>query len=87
MGKVSMALGLGVGYVLGTRAGRERFEELKKTGARLVQRPEVQQAKERIRTVASERLPVNGARSEPRTSAETGPRRLSMNDSGQADSG
>jgi hypothetical protein len=29
-GKILFVVGLGVGYVLGTRAGRERYEELKK---------------------------------------------------------
>jgi hypothetical protein len=29
-GKILLVVGLGIGYVLGTRAGRERYEELKK---------------------------------------------------------
>ncbi|GAA3937656.1 hypothetical protein [Microbacterium soli] len=28
-GKVGLVVGLGVGYVLGTRAGRERYEQIK----------------------------------------------------------
>ena len=28
-GKVGLVIGLGVGYVLGTRAGRERYEQIK----------------------------------------------------------
>lgn len=28
-GKIGLAVGLGVGYVLGTRAGRERYEQIK----------------------------------------------------------
>jgi len=68
MGKMSMALGFGVGYLLGTRAGRERFDELKRTGEKVVQRPEVQQARERIMMVASEKLPINGAGAEPHRS-------------------
>ena len=27
-GKVGLVIGLGVGYVLGTRAGRERYEQI-----------------------------------------------------------
>ena len=29
-GKIGLVVGLGVGYVLGTRAGRERYEPIKK---------------------------------------------------------
>ena len=29
-GKIGIVVGLGVGYVLGTRAGRERYEQIKK---------------------------------------------------------
>ncbi|MDR6866886.1 hypothetical protein J2Y69_001485 [Microbacterium resistens] len=29
-GKIGLVVGLGVGYVLGTRAGRERYEQIKK---------------------------------------------------------
>lgn len=28
-GKIGLVVGLGVGYVLGTRAGRERYEQIK----------------------------------------------------------
>lgn len=28
-GKVGLVIGLGIGYVLGTRAGRERYEQIK----------------------------------------------------------
>ena len=52
MGKLSMALGLGVGYVLGAQAGRARYEQIKQAAARLVERPEVQQALEKARTAA-----------------------------------
>ncbi|MGO1412174.1 MAG: hypothetical protein ACTHU7_12150 [Microbacterium sp.] len=34
-GKVGLVIGLGVGYVLGTRAGRQRYEQIK-TGAEKV---------------------------------------------------
>lgn len=30
-GKVGLVLGFGIGYVLGTRAGRKRYEQIKKT--------------------------------------------------------
>lgn len=44
MGKLSLALGLGVGYVLGTRAGRARYEQIQQAAANLAGRPEVQDA-------------------------------------------
>lgn len=56
MGKVTAVLALGVGYVLGTRAGRERYEQLKQTAAKVGQRPETQRAQERIKAVAGEKL-------------------------------
>lgn len=49
MGKLSLALGIGVGYVLGTRAGRERYEQIQQATARLTGRPEVQQAVGKVR--------------------------------------
>ncbi|MBS1673811.1 MAG: hypothetical protein JSS74_07585 [Actinobacteria bacterium] len=34
-GKIGLVVGLGVGYVLGTRAGRERYEQIKKQWLKL----------------------------------------------------
>jgi hypothetical protein len=56
MGKLSLGLGLGVGYVLGARAGRARFEQIKKSAAGLAERPEVQQALEKVRAAAPAQL-------------------------------
>ena len=41
-GKILLVVGLGVGYVLGTRAGREKYEEIKKTANKLWNDPRVQ---------------------------------------------
>ena len=30
-GKILLVVGLGVGYILGTRAGRERYEQIRRT--------------------------------------------------------
>jgi hypothetical protein len=38
------AVGLGVGYILGTRAGRERYEQLVKLAHKAADSPAVQQA-------------------------------------------
>jgi hypothetical protein len=52
MGKLSFAIGLGVGYVLGAQAGRARYEQIKQAAAELVERPEVQQALETVKSAA-----------------------------------
>ncbi|MGY1741687.1 MULTISPECIES: hypothetical protein [unclassified Blastococcus] len=49
MGKLSLAFGIGVGYVLGTRAGRARYEQIQQAATRLTERPEVQQAVGKVR--------------------------------------
>jgi hypothetical protein len=55
-GKILLLTGLAVGYVLGTRAGRERYEEIKSVANKLwadprVQRP-VKQAEEFVKDKA-----------------------------------
>lgn len=40
--KVMFLVGLGLGYVLGTRAGRERYEQLRASAERLWTNPRVQ---------------------------------------------
>ena len=49
MGKVTFALGLGAGYVLGARAGRARYEQIQQAATRLTERPEVQEAVGKVR--------------------------------------
>jgi hypothetical protein len=44
--KVTFVLGLALGYVLGTRAGRERYEQLKKSVREFSQNPAVRNAAE-----------------------------------------
>jgi hypothetical protein len=41
-GKILLVVGLGVGYVLGTRAGRARYEQMKKAASALWNDPRVQ---------------------------------------------
>ncbi len=43
MGKLTFVLGLGAGYVVGTRAGRARYEQLKHLATRAVQQGGVQE--------------------------------------------
>ncbi|MGW0807410.1 YtxH domain-containing protein [Nonomuraea sp. NPDC002799] len=41
--RMTFAMGLAVGYVLGSRAGRERYEQIKRTAQRLADNPRVQE--------------------------------------------
>ncbi|GAA4783340.1 MULTISPECIES: hypothetical protein [Microbacterium] len=41
-GKLGLVIGLGVGYVLGTRAGRERYEQIKDKAEEVWELPVVQ---------------------------------------------
>jgi hypothetical protein len=59
MGKVSLALGFGVGYVLGARAGRERYEQIVQSASEFMGRPEVQQALEQAKAAAP--APLQGS--------------------------
>ena len=59
MGRLSLGLGLGVGYVLGARAGRARYEQIKQAAAGVMERPEVQQAVEQVRAAAP--APLQGS--------------------------
>jgi hypothetical protein len=45
--KTGLIVGMGVGYVLGTKAGRERYEELRRTWEDFTGNPRVQEAVER----------------------------------------
>jgi hypothetical protein len=42
--RITFLSGLAVGFVLGTRAGRERYEQLKQLGRRVADSPAAQQA-------------------------------------------
>lgn len=42
--KLVFGLGLAIGYVLGTKAGRERYEQLRQAAQRVADNPKVQQA-------------------------------------------
>jgi hypothetical protein len=41
-GKTGLALGLAIGYVFGTKAGRERYEQLSQSAKRLAEDPSLQ---------------------------------------------
>ncbi|TMR89609.1 YtxH domain-containing protein [Nonomuraea basaltis] len=41
--RMTFAVGLAIGYVLGSRAGRERYEQIKRTAQRVADNPRVQE--------------------------------------------
>jgi hypothetical protein len=55
--KSGFLVGLGAGYVMGARAGRERYEELQQSWSRLRGAPQVRGAANLARQAAAERLP------------------------------
>ena len=52
MGKLTLLAGGAVGYVLGTRAGRERFEQIKSQAQTLWEHPKVQEQATKVQGVA-----------------------------------
>ncbi|WP_255368458.1 hypothetical protein [Agromyces sp. CF514] len=55
-GKVLFVVGLGVGYVLGTRAGRERYEQIKGAAASVWNTPTVQKGVDSAKDFAMARV-------------------------------
>ena len=53
-GKLAVLAGVGVGYVLGTRAGRERYEQMRAGARRLWQDPRVAQQRHKAVDVAKD---------------------------------
>ncbi len=56
-GKILFAAGLGLGYVLGTRAGREKYEQLKSTATKLWNDPRVQRQVDAAETFVKDKAP------------------------------
>lgn len=54
-GKLSFLAGFGAGYVLGARAGRERYEQIASKAQRFWQDPRVHEKAERVQEVAKEK--------------------------------
>ncbi|MBV6695951.1 hypothetical protein [Kitasatospora aureofaciens] len=52
MWKLSLAVGLAAGYVLGSRAGRQRYDQIAKVTRQIAQNPTVQGATDRARQQA-----------------------------------
>lgn len=56
-GKILILTGLAVGYVLGARAGRERYEEIKATANKLWSDPRVQAKVDAVEDFAKDKGP------------------------------
>ena len=52
--KLTLAAGLGAGYVLGTRAGRERYEKMKTAARKVADAPAVKQTANVVQVQAYE---------------------------------
>ena len=52
MRRAAFVLGAAVGYVLGTRAGRERYEQIRDAARRLTENPTVQETAGTLRSQA-----------------------------------
>ena len=58
MKKLLVLVAGGVGYVLGTKAGRERYEQIRGMATRVKDDPRVQQKASRAADLAKEKAPV-----------------------------
>jgi hypothetical protein len=56
-GKILFLTGLGLGYVLGTRAGRERYEQIKTTVNRLWNDPRLQRQVDTVGAYVKDKAP------------------------------
>ena len=56
-GKILLLTGVAVGYVLGTRAGRERYEEIKSAASKFWNDPRVQKPVHQAQDFAKDKAP------------------------------
>lgn len=56
-GKILFVVGLGVGYVLGTRAGREKYDQLKANVSKFWNDPRVQERVEDVQEFVKDKAP------------------------------
>lgn len=52
--RLTLLAGAAVGYVFGTKAGRQRYEQIRRAAGRMAQRPEVQHARDVAATQAGQ---------------------------------
>lgn len=56
-GKLVLLVGVGIGYVLGARAGRERYEDIKRVACRFWNDPRVTQQRDNVGQFARDKAP------------------------------
>ncbi|MET4782983.1 YtxH domain-containing protein [Glaciihabitans sp. UYNi722] len=56
-GKLLLVVGLGIGCVLGSRAGRERYEQIKRAAGKLWDDPRVQSQVKQVEDFAKDKAP------------------------------
>lgn len=56
-GKILFTAGLGIGYLLGTRAGRARYEQIKDCATKLWTDPRVQRQVDNVETFVKDKAP------------------------------
>lgn len=56
-GKILFVAGLAVGYVLGTKAGRERYDEISKAASKIWNDPRVQKQVNTVETLVKDKAP------------------------------
>jgi hypothetical protein len=56
-GKILFVAGLGLGYVLGTRAGREKYEELRTAALKVWNDPRVQKGVDSVEDFVKDKAP------------------------------
>jgi hypothetical protein len=61
--RATLAAGLGLGYVLGTRAGREQYERIKKAVVKVAETPAVKQTANAVQVQAFEMTKTTVAKS------------------------
>lgn len=56
-GKLALLVGIGIGYVLGARAGRERYEQIKRAVGGFWNDPRVQHQVQNVEDFAKDKAP------------------------------
>jgi hypothetical protein len=60
MKRLALLVGIGIGYVLGSRAGREQYRKIKSTASKTWQSPAVRSAAEKVETFVGDKAPALG---------------------------